>query len=80
MCRLPGHPSLSYFTNLEVIMDQMESRLRNMGFARPQSRKQEVIARSLRRLCDGKFGHMTDIQKEQRGEFGEGARGRKVKA
>lgn len=58
-------------------MDTLESRLRNMGFARATSQKQDVLARSLRRLCDGKFGNMTDIQKEQRGEFGLGARGNK---
>lgn len=60
-------------------MNEMESRLRSMGLARATSRSQDTIARSLRRLCDGKFGNMTDIQKEQRGEFGLGARGNKGK-
>lgn len=55
-------------------MVDLDTTLRSMGLARPSTRSDEEISRSLRRLCKGKFGNMTDIQKQQRGDFGEGAK------
>lgn len=46
--------------------NNLEARLHEMGLARPRPENRSKAARRLRRLCKGKFGNMSDDQKEAR--------------
>lgn len=49
--------------------NQLEQRLRQMGFNPARGNKPEEISKTLRRACNGAFGSLNDIEKEKRGQF-----------
>lgn len=50
-------------------MNDMETRLRQMGLARATHNKPEEIARVLRQDCKGAFGSLDVIEREKRGDY-----------
>lgn len=50
-------------------MNDMETRLRQMGLARAKHNTPESIAKTLRRDCKGAFGSLDVIEREKRGQY-----------
>lgn len=50
-------------------MNDIETRLRQMGLARAKPNSSESIARRLRQDCNGAFGSLDVLEREKRGDY-----------